>query len=86
MTHCGHWLSYAMAEVVEIPTSLALWAAGASIVVKEAMYQFTMRVARRDNSPVLIANAWHHRSDALSSVVAFPAVAGALFNVIGIAI
>jgi len=39
-----------------------------SIVAKEAVYQVTRRVARRTNSPAVLANAWHHRSDALSSV------------------
>lgn len=39
-----------------------------SIVVKEALYRVTRRVARRTRSPALLANAWHHRSDALSSI------------------
>lgn len=50
------------------PTLLALVGAGVSILVKETLCRYTMRVARRIRSNVLAANAWHHRSDALSSV------------------
>ena len=50
------------------PGAVALWAAGVSIVVKELLYRYTVRVGRRVGSPSVIANAWHHRSDALSSV------------------
>lgn len=52
------------------PERIALYAAVVSIVLKELLYQYTVRVGRRENSPVVIANAWHHRSDALSSVAA----------------
>ena len=50
------------------PGVVALWAAVVSIVAKEALYRYTARVGRRVNSPSVVANAWHHRSDALSSV------------------
>jgi cation diffusion facilitator family transporter len=59
------------------PTWLALGAAGLSIIVKEALYRYTAHVGRRIKSPVIMANAWHHRSDALSSVAVFFGVAGA---------
>jgi len=62
------------------PTWLALGAAGLSIVVKEALYRYTAHVGRRIKSPVIMANAWHHRSDALSSVAVFFGVAGARIN------
>lgn len=52
----------------EAPTQLALWAAVISIAVKEGLYQYTARSGRRVGSPVLEANAWHHRADALSSL------------------
>ncbi|KAJ1960853.1 mitochondrial metal transporter [Dispira parvispora] len=58
----------------------ALWFAGISVVSKEILYQATMAVARRTNSQVLVANAWHHRSDALSSIVAVVAILGAQFG------
>lgn len=54
-----------------MPGSLALVAAIASIVVKEAMFWWTKIVAKRINSTALMADAWHHRSDALSSIGAF---------------
>jgi cation diffusion facilitator family transporter len=57
------------------PGRIALVAALISIVVKEAMYRWTAAVGRRHKSSALIANAWHHRSDALSSIPAAVAVA-----------
>lgn len=58
----------------------ALAAALASIVIKEAMYRRTMKVGRRIKSPAIVANAWHQRSDALSSVPVALAVIGAKIN------
>lgn len=55
-------------EELESPGRIALWAALLSIVVKELLYQYTARRGRKLDSQVMIANAWHHRSDALSSV------------------
>ena len=60
-----------------IPTFLPLIAAVFSIVFKEGLYRYTIRVGRRINSPVLIASAWHHRSDALSSIPTFLGILGA---------
>jgi cation diffusion facilitator family transporter len=59
------------------PTLLALWGAGISIVFKEALYQYTVYIGRRIKSDLVIANAWHHRSDAFSSVAVLLGVAGA---------
>ena len=50
------------------PGTVALLAAAVSIVVKEILYRYTVREGRRVSSPSMIANAWHHRSDALSSL------------------
>jgi cation diffusion facilitator family transporter len=50
------------------PTWLAVGIAGLSIVVKEVLYRYTVHVGRRIRSSAILANAWHHRSDALSSV------------------
>ena len=50
------------------PEMIALWAAVISIISKEILYQWTVKVGKRLSSPVVIANAWHHRTDALSSV------------------
>ncbi len=62
---------------LETPGALALAAAIVSIVVKEAMFQYTRAAARRIDSEALMADAWHHRSDALSSVGALFGIAGA---------
>jgi len=61
------------------PNMFALWAALVSIVAKEILYRWTYRVAEKIGSPALAANAWHHRSDALSSIPVAVAVAVASF-------
>jgi cation diffusion facilitator family transporter len=58
------------------PTNLALIGAAASIAVKEALYHYTVHTGRRIKSQLVLANAWHHRSDALSSVAVLLGVAG----------
>ncbi|HPN95070.1 MAG: Ferrous-iron efflux pump FieF [bacterium ADurb.Bin236] len=60
-----------------LPAMIALWAALGSIVIKEILYRWTAAVAAKVKSPAMAANAWHHRSDALSSIPAAAAVAGA---------
>lgn len=62
------------------PTWIALIGASLSIVVKEILYQYTVIVGKKIKSQVVIANAWHHRSDALSSVAVLFGVGGALIN------
>lgn len=64
-----------------IPGTLALAAAVISIVVKEAMFLYTKINAKRIDSGALMADAWHHRSDALSSVGALIGIAGARMGV-----
>lgn len=64
---------------LEAPGWIALWAALLSIVVKELLYQFTVRKGKKLNSQVMVANAWHHRSDALSSVGAAIGIGGAIW-------
>lgn len=59
------------------PTWLALVGAGVSIALKEALYHYTIRIGRRIKSSAIVANAWHQRSDALSSVAVLLGVAGA---------
>ncbi len=65
------------ASAPTVPGLLALVAAAVSIAVKEAMYWYTRAYGRKLHSPALMANAWHHRSDALSSVGALVGIAGA---------
>lgn len=62
---------------LQIPGMLALVAAVISIVLKEWMYWYTRAAAKKINSGALMADAWHHRSDALSSVGAFVGIIGA---------
>ena len=64
---------------LEAPGMLALWAALLSIVLKEAVYRYSIIKARQLQSPAVEANAWHHRSDALSSVGTALGIGGAIF-------
>ena len=66
-------------QQLEAPGMLALWAALLSIVLKEAVYRYSMVKARQLNSQAVEANAWHHRSDALSSVGTAIGIGGAIF-------
>ena len=66
-------------EPLEAPGLLALWAALASIILKEAVYQYSMVKARQLQSQAVEANAWHHRSDALSSIGTAVGIGGAIF-------
>lgn len=63
---------------IPVPGRIALWAAIVSIISKELLYHATVRTAKRVNSPVVIANAWHHRSDAFSSIGALVGIGGAM--------
>lgn len=60
-----------------IPTLLPLIAAIVSIVTKEAMFRYTMHYAKQMNSAAFVADAWHHRSDALSSIGSLAGILGA---------
>ena len=63
---------------VSSPGMIALWAAVASIVLKEILYRYTIIQGKALNSPMMIANAWHHRSDAFSSIGSLLAIGGAM--------
>lgn len=65
-------------EVLQAPGMLAFWAAIVSIVMKEAVYRYTIIKARKLNSQAVEANAWHHRSDALSSIGTAVGIGGAI--------
>lgn len=62
------------------PRTLALAGAALSIAAKEGLYHYTVRAGRRLKSRLIVANAWHHRTDALSSVAVLLGVAGARIN------
>ena len=64
---------------VSSPGMIALWAAVASIVLKEILYHYTIIQGKALNSPMMIANAWHHRSDAFSSIGSLLGIGGAIF-------
>ena len=66
-------------DPLALPSAFAFWAAVLSIAVKEWLYRATMKVARATGSSSLIANAWHHRSDAFSSVATAAGVGAAAF-------
>lgn len=70
--------AYIQGEHIKSPDWIALWAALLSIVVKEYLFQYTRRAGRQLNSQAVIANAWHHRSDALSSIGTTIGIGGAL--------
>ena len=74
-TKLAHWLQ---GEDLPSPGKIALWAALASIIVKELLFQYTRIKGRKLNSPALEANARHHRSDALSSIGAAIGIGGAI--------
>jgi len=64
------------------PGWLALVTAAVSIAAKEVLFQVTHRIAKRAQSRLLEANAWHHRSDAISSILVFIGIAGSMLGVV----
>ncbi|MDR2694235.1 MAG: cation diffusion facilitator family transporter [Chitinispirillales bacterium] len=84
----GVWIGYSgVKSMVDggyenrvLPGGMALVAAVVSIAVKEWMYRYTRAAAKKINSGALLADAWHHRSDALSSVGAFIGILGAVLG------
>ena len=71
----ARWLQ---GETLEMPGILALWAALLSIAVKEILFRYTLARGKALDSPAVVANAWHHRSDALSSIGAAIGIGGAI--------
>ncbi len=71
--------SWANGETLEAPGMLAFWAAIVSIVLKEAIYRYSIIKAKQLDSKAVEANAWHHRSDALSSIGTAIGIGGAIF-------
>lgn len=66
-------------ENIAQPKAIALIAAAVSIVVKEILFRYTKREGEKVDSSVMVANAWHHRSDALSSIGTLVGIGGAYF-------
>ncbi len=76
---CSSIVSALKGEILPHPDNLTLYVAALSIVLKEFCYRYTLAHGKRIGSPALIANAWHHRSDAISSVATLVGVSFALF-------
>mmetsp|Transcript_14718 Transcript_14718/g.33797 ORF Transcript_14718/g.33797 Transcript_14718/m.33797 type:complete len:548 (-) Transcript_14718:184-1827(-) len=80
----GGGLAYHSIELLQaiegaaVPTAAALWISLAAIGLNEALFHITLRAGNRARSQTVIANAWHHRSDALSSVVAMVGIGAAM--------
>lgn len=72
-------VGFMLGEHLEAPGMLAFVAALVSVLSKEAVYRYTVIKGRRLNSKAVIANAWHHRSDALSSIGTMAGIGGAIF-------
>ena len=72
-------IAWVNGEQLEAPGMLALWAALLSVVLKEGVYRYSMVKARQLSSQAVEANAWHHRSDALSSIGTATGIGGAIF-------
>ena len=66
-------------QTIEPPEAIAFAAAAVSIAVKEGLYRYTKRIGEKVGSQVVVANAWHHRSDALSSIGTLLGIGGAYF-------
>ena len=66
-------------EVLPRPGAIAIVAAAFSIVAKELLYRYTIHIGKQTESPSVVANAWHHRSDALSSIGALLGIGAAYF-------
>ncbi|MBQ1636869.1 MAG: cation transporter [Bacteroidales bacterium] len=75
----GKFAAWLQGESLPSPGKIALWGALISIAVKEAIYRYTAAKGKKLESKAVIANAWHHRSDALSSIGAAIGIAGAIF-------
>lgn len=71
-------IAFFKGEPLESPGMIALVAALLSILAKEVLYQYTVIRGRKLNSPALVANAWHHRSDAMTSIATLIGIGGAM--------
>ena len=76
----GGIISLLNVDKIKVPTILPLIVSVISILIKEYQYRITIKVANKINSPALKADAWHHRSDALSSIAAFIGIGGAIIG------
>jgi divalent metal cation (Fe/Co/Zn/Cd) transporter len=73
-------IKLAQREAFATPSVITLWIALGTLLAKEALYHYTMRTARAYGSEMLRANAWHHRSDAVSSLIVLIGIGGTLIG------
>lgn len=66
---------------INIPSAMTLWVALLSVLAKEILYRYTIHYANKINSSLLKANAWHHRSDAISSIVVLIGIGGSIYGI-----
>jgi cation diffusion facilitator family transporter len=66
---------------INIPSAITLWVALLSVISKEILYRYTLLNANKINSSLLKANAWHHRSDAISSIVVMIGIGGSIYGI-----
>lgn len=79
--YCGIIIIINLSEAnIAIPSTINIFAALISIIVKEFMYQYTKKTADKISSTSLMADAWHHRSDAISSIGSLVGVIGAILG------
>ncbi|MCK9448152.1 MAG: cation diffusion facilitator family transporter [Bacteroidales bacterium] len=74
-----HIISHLQGSILDKPRHIALYAALASIIVKELLFWWTIHIGKNINNEAVIANAWHHRSDAFSSIGTAVGISGAIF-------
>lgn len=79
VTNVEKIVAFAKGEQIVRPELIALFAAAISIIAKEILFQYTRKVGQKVESSVVVANAWHHRSDALSSIGVLIGIGGAYF-------
>ena len=72
--------SFEGAETIEAPSAVALYVAFFSIAVKEALFRYKFRLGKKTGSQSVTADAWHHRSDAFTSIVAFVGIGGSIIG------
>ena len=75
------WHVFNKMNTPQVPGTIAMWMAGIAITIKEALFHVTRMVGRRSGSRILLANAWHHRADAISSVAALVGIVGAKWGI-----
>lgn len=75
------WHVFKNLNQLEIPGIISLWMAGIAIFVKEILFHITRTISKKTGSKILLANAWHHRSDSISSIAALIGIGGSQLGI-----